>query len=381
MRIVPIHPEHASRLQQPSIDRTRASSPVLPSSPTNGAAVLLDRLGRPFTDLRISVTDRCNFRCPYCMPRTVYGPEHRFLPYDDILTFEELTRLAGVFASLGMRKLRITGGEPLMRKDLPRLISMLKDVAQRGGDPLDMALTTNGALLARHAAELKAAGLRRITVSLDALDDDLFRAMSDSQTSVTVVLEGIEAAQRVGLASVKVNMVVRRGCNEDQILPMAEYFSGQGVELRFIEYMDVGTSNGWRMHEVMSAPEMLTVLKRRFDLSSLAREPGDTAMRFIDRASGATFGIIASITSPFCGDCARLRLSSDGRLRTCLFAPDGHDLRALLRQGESDETLASFIARLWTARSDRYSEVRTSPHSHATDPAPGPRPEMSYIGG
>ncbi|MBA4109230.1 MAG: GTP 3',8-cyclase MoaA [Leptothrix sp. (in: Bacteria)] len=368
LRVFPIH-----------IERPYAASSVLLDHPPDHQAgdPLRDRLARPFTDLRISVTDRCNFRCVYCMPRTAFGPGHAFLPHAALLSFEELARLARLFAGLGMRKLRITGGEPLMRKDLPQLIGMLSAMQQDEGPPFDIAMTTNGSLLARHAAALKAAGLRRVTVSLDALDPKVFRTMSDTETPVDTVLEGIHQAHAAGLGPVKVNMVVRRGHNDRQILPMAEYFSRAGMELRFIEYMDVGSTNGWRTDEVTTAKEILAVLRQRFDLVPLPRESGDTAMRFIDRASGARFGIIASITSPFCGDCTRLRLSSDGQLHTCLFGANSHDLRARVRRGDDDEALRKFVARLWQERGDRYSEAR----AHHLQAASTPRAEMSYIGG
>lgn len=331
---------------------------------------LLDRLGRPLHDLRISVTDRCNFRCTYCMPRDKFGRDHPFLKHDDILRYEEIARLARIFSGLGIRKIRLTGGEPLMRKHLHRLIGMLADIPG-----LELTLTTNGALLARHADELKAAGLHRITVSLDALDDAIFRRMSDAGCGVAEVLAGIDAAETAGLP-IKVNMVVRRGLNDDQILPMTQHFHGSGHTLRFIEYMDVGSSNGWRMDEVFSASEILARIESRYPLQTLDRHtPDAVAERWRHADGGGEIGVIASVTRAFCHDCSRLRMSPEGKLFTCLFASSGHDLRALLREECSDPELAAWLASVWSARTDRYSELR----GNAT--APTQKIEMSYIGG
>jgi cyclic pyranopterin phosphate synthase len=341
-----------------------------PSRAPATGGLLVDRLGRPLHDLRISVTDRCNFRCTYCMPRDKFGRDHAFLHHNDILRYEEITRLASVFAGLGVRKIRLTGGEPLMRKHLPRLVGMLADIPG-----LELTLTTNGALLARHAADLKAAGLHRITVSLDALDDASFRRMSDAGCGVAEVLAGIDAAQAAGLP-IKVNMVVRRGLNDDQILPMARHFRGSGHSLRFIEYMDVGSSNGWRMDEVFSASEILARIGSEFPLEALDRQTPDAVAERWRYADGAgEIGVIASVTRAFCHDCSRLRMSPEGKLFTCLFASSGHDLRALLREGRNDAELAGWIAGVWSGRGDRYSELRGS----AT--APTQKIEMSYIGG
>ncbi len=339
-----------------------------PSSAAEGE--LLDGLGRPLHDLRISVTDRCNFRCTYCMPRDKFGRDHPFLSHDDILRYEEIARLASVFARLGVRKIRLTGGEPLMRKHLHRLVAMLAEIPG-----LELTLTANGALLARHAADLRAAGLHRITVSLDALDDASFRRMSDAGCGVNEVLAGIDAAAQAGLP-VKVNMVVRRGLNEDQILPMARHFRGSGHVLRFIEYMDVGSSNGWRMDEVFSAQEILDRLGSEFPLEALDRPTPDAVAERWRYADGAgEVGVIASVTRAFCRDCSRLRMSPEGKLFTCLFASTGHDLRALLREGRDDEALSAWIRSIWTTRGDRYSELRSSAAPERQ------KIEMSYIGG
>jgi len=332
---------------------------------------LLDTLGRPIRDLRISVTDRCNFRCVYCMPREVFGPEHPFLPRSEILSFEEIARLAGIFRDLGVRKLRLTGGEPLVRKDMTELVRLLA----RLGD-LDLTLTTNGSLLDRHAAALAEAGLSRVTVSLDALEDDVFRRMNDADVPVSRVLAGIAAAEAAGLAPIKVNMVVKRGMNEESVVPMAAHFRGTGHVLRFIEFMDVGTTNGWRMDDVVPAAEIVRRVHEAFPLEPLERTyRGEVAERWRYADGRGEIGVIASVTRAFCRDCTRARLSAEGSLYTCLYATKGTDLRALLRAGASDAELAETIRGAWRARADRYSELRTA----AT---PGlPKIEMSYIGG
>jgi cyclic pyranopterin phosphate synthase len=332
---------------------------------------LVDTLGRPVRDLRISVTDRCNFRCVYCMPKEVFGRDYPFLPRSELLTFEEIERVARAFAGLGVEKIRITGGEPLVRRDLETLVGLLARI-----DGLDLTLTTNGALLGRKAQALKDAGLKRVTVSLDSLDDDVFRAMNDVDFPVTRVLEGIDAARAAGLAPVKVNVVVKRGLNEESVLPMARHFHGTGVVLRFIEYMDVGHTNGWRLDDVVPAAEIVAAIDAELPLEPV--EPayrGEVANRWRYRDGGGEIGVIASVTQPFCGDCTRARLSADGHVYTCLFAVEGHDLRALLRGGASDEELSTVIADIWRARADRYSELRSA----AT--ADLPKVEMSYIGG
>ncbi len=331
----------------------------------------VDPLGRPLTDLRVSVTDRCNLRCGYCMPRELFGPDHAFLPRAELLTFEELERLVRVFAGLGVRKVRLTGGEPLLRRDLDQLVASLSAVP--GIE--DLALTTNGTLLPTHAASLAAAGLRRVTVSLDALDDATFRAVGDTPLPVTSVLEGIDAAQRVGLG-VKVNTVVQRGVNDDQIEPLAGWARDAGVTLRFIEFMDVGTTNGWNRSRVVPATEVVDRLAARYPLEPVGPAvAGEVAERFRYRDGAGEVGVIASVTRPFCRTCVRARLSAIGELFTCLFAATGHDLRAVLRGGADDEELGAAVAGVWAGRRDRASELRTE------QGLTGPRVEMSYIGG
>jgi GTP 3',8-cyclase len=334
------------------------------------AAGIVDRLGRPVRDLRISVTDRCNFRCVYCMPKEVYGREYRFLARRELLTFEEIERLARVFVALGVRKLRLTGGEPLVRREIERLVERLATIPD-----IDLTMTTNGSLLPQKARLLADAGLQRITTSLDSLDDTTFRAMNDVDFPLERVLSGIEAAAAAGLV-VKVNTVVKRGVNEDSVLPLARYFRESGHVLRFIEYMDVGHTNGWRLDDVVPAAEIVRLLDDEFGLEPI--EPayrGEVAQRWRYRDGAGEVGVIASVTQPFCGDCTRARLSAEGRLYTCLFALRGHDLRALLRGGASKAELSEAIAAHWTQRSDRYSELR----SEVT--ASLPKVEMSYIGG
>jgi GTP 3',8-cyclase len=331
---------------------------------------LEDRFGRPLRDLRVSVTDRCNFRCVYCMPKETFHRDYEFLRRTELLTFEEIERLARVFVAHGVEKIRITGGEPLVRRELERLIALLARIPG-----LDLTLTTNGALLAQKARALADAGLRRVTVSLDSLDDETFRAMNDVDFPVARVLAGIDAAEAAGLP-VKVNMVVKRGVNDDDVLAMAEHFRGSGHVLRFIEYMDVGHTNGWRLDEVMPASEIVRTIDAVFPLEPLdANYRGEVARRWRYCDGAGEIGLIASVTEPFCGDCSRARISAEGKLFTCLFAVKGHDLRALVRSGASDDEFAAAIGRIWRARSDRYSELR-SERTVAL-----PRVEMSYIGG
>jgi GTP 3',8-cyclase len=330
---------------------------------------ILDTLKRPLRDLRISVTDRCNFRCVYCMPKEVFGNDYRYLERTELLSFEEIERVARAAVKLGVEKLRITGGEPLVRRDVEQLIALL---AQLG---VEITLTTNGALLAAKAEALAAAGLRRITVSLDSLDDAPFRAMNDVDFPVQTVLAGIDAAREAGLP-VKVNCVVKRGVNEHQIIGLARYFRNTGDTLRFIEYMDVGHTNGWRMDDVVPAAEIVALLDQELSVEPV--EPGyrgEVAQRFRYRDGAGEVGVIASITQPFCGDCTRARLTAEGKLYTCLFAVRGHDLRALLREGASDEQIEDALAGIWRVRDDRYSEIRTAATT-AVD-----KVEMSYIGG
>ncbi len=328
-------------------------------------------MGRPLRDLRISVTDRCNFRCVYCMPKEFFGRDYSFLPKEEILSYEEIYRLARIFVGLGVQKIRLTGGEPLVRPQLERLVAMLATLPD-----VDLTMTTNGSLLQGKAQILKESGLGRITVSLDTLDPVVFAALNDVSFPVRRVLDGINAAASAGLRPLKVNMVVRRGYNEDSIVPMARFCRRQGHILRFIEYMDVGHTNGWRMDDVVPATEIVTILSAALPLAPLEPNyPGEVANRFAYLDGGGEVGVIASVTRPFCQDCTRARISADGRLFTCLFATAGHDLKSLIRAGTSDEEIAAALARIWRAREDRYSELRSA------ETLGIPKIEMSYIGG
>ncbi len=357
----------------------------LPHPPATGR--LLDTRGRPLRDLRISVTDRCNFRCSYCMPKEVFDKQYQYLPHDALLRFEEIVRLARIAAGHGVRKIRLTGGEPLLRKNIEILVAQLATLRDVDGQPLDLTLTTNGSLLARKSEALKAAGLQRVTVSLDGLDDAVFRSMNDVDFPVAAVLEGIEAARAAGLGPIKVNMVVQRGVNDHQILPMARHFRGSGVVLRFIEYMDVGATNGWRMDQVLPSAEVVQRIHAALPLVALQpAAPGETAERWgYVGADGqhdpqlGEIGVISSVTHAFCGDCNRARLSTEGKLYLCLFATQGHDLRALLRGGADDAEISAAMGQIWGARTDRYSELRGRGDGPATGAAR--RVEMSYIGG
>ncbi len=372
----------------PLVDqRIAALAAAVPTRPIAATGLLADTLGRPLRDLRISVTDRCNFRCSYCMPKEIFDKDYQYLPQGSLLNFEEITRTARMFTAHGVQKIRLTGGEPLLRKNLEVLIGMLSELRTVEGHPLDLTLTTNGSLLTRKAKALKDAGLQRVTVSLDGLDDAVFRQMNDVDFPVADVLAGIEAAQAAGLQHIKVNMVVKRGTNEHEILPMARHFRNSGVTLRFIEYMDVGATNGWRMDEVLPSAEVVKLIHAHMPLVQL--EPshiGETAERWgyakadgtHDQAAGE-IGVISSVTQAFCGDCNRARLSTEGKLYLCLFATQGYDLRALLRGGASDADLASAVGHIWQGRTDRYSELRAT---MAPDTSGGARRvEMSYIGG
>jgi cyclic pyranopterin phosphate synthase len=346
---------------------SRHDSDNVPS--INDRHVLHDALGRPLRDLRISVTDRCNFRCVYCMPRDVFGHDHAFLPRNALLSFEEIERIARIFVALGIRKIRITGGEPLLRKGIEKLIERLAKL------PVEIALTTNGSLLSKKAQTLKDAGMHRVTVSLDAFDDAIFQQMNDVDLAVAEVLQGIDAAAAAGLP-VKINCVVKRGTNDNQILPLARYFRHSGHILRFIEYMDVGNSNSWRMGEVLPSAEVIALIDKEFPLQAIEHSyAGEVAQRWRYRDGGGEIGVISSVTQAFCGSCTRLRLSADGYLYTCLFAQQGHDLRHLLRSGADEITLAHRLTDIWHARADRYSELRTA----AT--VTMQKIEMSYIGG
>ncbi len=343
----------------------------VPPIPFTTMEMTTDRLGRPLRDLRISVTDRCNFRCLYCMPKEIFGRDYRFLRRDQLLSFEEIERLARLFVEHGVEKIRLTGGEPLLRRDVEGLIARLALIPG-----LDLTLTTNGSLLPAKAKALRDAGLTRITVSLDSLDDTVFRAMNDVDFPVERVLAGIEAAAAAGLSPVKVNMVVRRGMNDESIVPMARFFRESGHILRFIEYMDVGSSNGWRLDDVVPADEVVALIDAELPLEAVEPNyPGEVATRWRYRDGGGEIGVIASVTRPFCGGCTRARLSAEGSLFTCLFAARGHDLRGPLREGASDEEISAAIGGVWGRRADRYSEIRSA----AT--ASRPKVEMSYIGG
>lgn len=358
--IKPIHPEKPSQVAQ------AAGHP------------LTDRLNRPLHDLRISVTDRCNFRCTYCMPRETFGSDHPFLERSQLLTFEEIARVARIFRGLGVEKVRVTGGEPLLRRNLERLIEMLADIPG-----LDLTLTTNGSLLAQKAKLLKDAGLKRVTVSLDSLDDRVFRAMNGTDFPVAKVLEGIDAAADAGLAPVKINMVVKRGLNDDSIVAMARRFKDTGHILRFIEYMDVGKSNGWRMDDVVSAQEIIRRIQPEMPLEPVAPNyAGEVAERWRYRDGSGEIGLIASVTRAFCRDCTRMRLSAEGSLYTCLFATNGHDIRAMIRGNHADADIADTLAGVWRQRQDHYSEIRTADTTTAAAGAlPLEKIEMSYIGG
>ena len=379
-RFVPLIDQRPAALQVPGA----AFDPV---SAMQARGLVSDARGRELRDLRISVTDRCNFRCTYCMPKEIFDKDYPYLPHASLLSFEEITRIARTFVAHGVQKIRLTGGEPLLRKNIEILIEQLAALRTPDGHPLDLTLTTNGSLLARKARALKDAGLQRVTVSLDGLDDAVFRSMNDVDFPVAEVLDGIQAAAEAGLGPIKINMVVKRGTNDHEIIRMARHFKGTGVVLRFIEYMDVGATNGWRMNDVLPSAEVIALLQREFSLVALeASAPGETAQRWgyadslgnHDRTAGE-IGVISSVTQAFCGDCNRARLSTEGRLYLCLFASQGYDLRTLLRNGSDDATLASAVGHIWSGRTDRYSEMRGA---QAADTGSGARRvEMSYIGG
>ncbi len=352
------------------------SIPPIPEQAPSPVGLLADLRGRRLHDLRISVTDRCNFRCTYCMPKAVFGKEYAFLPQSSLLSFEEIERLVRVFVAHGVEKIRLTGGEPLLRKNLERLIELLAALRTPAGQPLDLTLTTNGSLLARKAVALREAGLHRVTISLDALDETLFQRMNDVDFPVSDVLQGIAAAERAGFTSLKINMVVKRGVNDSQIVPMARHFRRSGHVVRFIEFMDVGASNGWQMDDVVPSAEVVRLIHEDQPLVSLQPNyVGEVAERWAYQDGTGEIGVISSVSQPFCSDCSRARLSTEGRLYTCLFATAGHDLRALLRGGFDDTQIAAAVGHLWARRDDRYSEIRSS----AT--APLRKIEMSYIGG
>ena len=377
------------------VDQRKGSLTIPAAAGAGPSGLVKDGLGRPLRDLRISVTDRCNFRCSYCMPKEVFDKDYAYLPHSALLSFEEITRIAQQFVGLGVQKIRLTGGEPLLRKNLELLIAQLAALRTTEGAPLDITLTTNGSLLARKAQALKAAGLQRVTVSLDGLDDAVFKKMNDVDFPVADVLAGIQAAQEAGLGPIKVNMVVKRGTNDHEILPMARHFQGTGVVLRFIEYMDVGATNGWRMDEVVPSADVIALLRSEMPLVALeACAPGETAQRWgYANADGqydptlGEVGVISSVTQAFCGDCNRARLSTEGQLYLCLFASQGYDLRGLVRSPANAETsagtdkaLGDAIRAIWQGRADRYSLLRSAmpPDTQGTGAR---RVEMSYIGG
>jgi cyclic pyranopterin phosphate synthase len=379
--------EQASKAQGRVIPIRTSASPAARPLPRAESALAddaapLDQLGRPLRDLRISVTDRCNFRCGYCMPRASFGPKHAFLPHSELLSFEEITRVASMTMALGVRKIRLTGGEPLLRKDIESLISLLAELRTPDGLPPELALTTNGSMLKRKAQSLKQAGLTRVTVSLDALDDATFERMSDSNIKVADVLDGIEAAQAAGLGPIKVNMVVQRGVNDQEILPMARHFRHTGIDLRFIEFMDVGQTNQWQMNHVLPSADVRARIQQEFALRPLSTsQASDTAERWAYQDGAGHLGFISSVTKAFCGDCTRLRMSTEGRLYTCLFASEGYELRSLLKDpAMEDDQIAARVAALWAMRDSRYSQMRTSGNTD-TPTAAAPRIEMSYIGG
>ena len=338
---------------------------------TPSAVITRDRLDRPLRDLRISITDRCNFRCVYCMPKETFGSDYQFLERSALLSFEEIARLARIFTRHGIEKIRLTGGKPLVRRNVEQLIALLSGIPG-----LDLTLTTNGSLLTKKAAALRKAGLKRITISLDSLDDVVFKAMNDVDFPVSRVIDGIDAAAAAGMLPIKINMVVKRGLNEDSIVPMARFFRERGHILRFIEYMDVGATNGWRMDDVVSAREIVDRISAEMPLEPAdPNYTGEVAERWRYKDGSGEIGVIASVTQAFCRDCTRARISTEGQIYTCLFATQGHDLRALLRGGASDDEIHAAIGKVWTNRSDRYSEIR------GKQTAPLKKIEMSYIGG
>jgi len=362
----------------PLLDARRAA-PIATPGAVASVGPVADGRGRYMRDLRISITDRCNFRCTYCMPKTVFGRDYPFLPRDELLSFEEITRIARIFVAQGVTKIRLTGGEPLLRRNIERLIEMLAAIPG-----LELTLTTNGSLLAKKAQNLRDAGLQRVTVSLDALDDPTFRKMNDVDFPVAEVLEGIAAAEVAGLGPLKVNMVVKRGTNDHAILPMARHFrsspANAGHIVRFIEYMDVGSSNGWKLDEVMPSAEVLKLIGDEMPLAAVdPNYPGEVAERWRYLDGGGEIGVISSVTQAFCSSCTRVRLSTDGSLYTCLFATNGHDLRGLLRAGRSDGEIGAALGALWSERTDNYSEQRSAESTSLSTALK--KIEMSYIGG
>ena len=368
-RVIPLIDE-----RQRQIDSLVPDIPEQLLAPTG---LLSDHLDRQLHDLRISVTDRCNFRCTYCMPKEVFDKDYPYLAHGDLLSFEEIVRIAKIYITHGVEKIRLTGGEPLLRKHIEKLIAMLADLKTRSGQPIDLTLTTNGSLLRKKAQALKDAGLKRITVSLDGLDDVIFKKMNDVDFPVSDVLDGIAAAQEAGFTNIKVNMVVKKGTNDQEIIPMANYFKNTPIVLRFIEFMDVGASNGWNMSEVLSSAEVINKIHSVHPLRNLnPNYTGEVVERWEYADGSGEVGVISSVTQAFCKDCTRARLSTEGKMYLCLFATQGFDLKELLRQGKSDLEISNAIAQIWQGRSDRYSELRGSPKLNDR-----PKVEMSYIGG
>jgi len=361
----------------PLVDQRAARpAPIILTHALNPGGALADTRGRLLRDLRISVTDRCNFRCTYCMPKSAFNQDYPFLPKSELLSFEEITRMARLFAAHGVEKIRLTGGEPLLRKNLEVLIEMLAALKTHDGKSLDITLTTNASLLAKKAQALKAAGLQRVSVSLDSLDEAVFRAMNDVDFPVADVLKGIDAAHAAGFAPIKINMVVKKGVNDQDIVAMARHFKGSGHIVRFIEFMDVGSSNGWRMSDVVPSAEIVRRISAEMPLiAAEPNYPSEVAERWAYADGSGEIGVISSVTQAFCSTCTRARLSTEGRLYTCLFAQSGHDLRAHMRSGKSDAQIAAAIGLVWSQRADRYSEIRTE------ETARMKKIEMSYIGG
>ena len=362
------------------IDEGNGLTPSIPKELITPHGHTKDARGRTLRDLRISVTDRCNFRCTYCMPKEVFDKNYPYLSHQELLSFEEITRLTSIFSTLGVEKIRLTGGEPLLRKNLELLIGMLADIRTPAGKPLDLTLTTNGSILRKKAAELKAAGLQRLTISLDGLNDEIFKKMNDVDFPVADVLDGIAAAQEVGFENIKVNMVVKKGTNDHEIIPMATHFKNSGIILRFIEFMDVGSSNGWNMAEVLPSKEVITRINEVFPLEPIeANYSGEVAQRWRYIDGSGEIGVISSVTQTFCHECTRARISTDGQMYQCLFANQGYDFKTMLRSGRSDLEIANAIMNTWSYRDDHYSEIRGS---HTAKLSTGNRKvEMSYIGG
>ena len=361
------------------LDEGKGLKPSIPGQLVAANNSTKDTRGRPLRDLRISVTDRCNFRCTYCMPKEIFDKDYPYLSHNELLSFEEITRLTKIFASLGVEKIRLTGGEPLLRKNLEVLVEMLAKIRTTADQPLDLTLTTNGSILRKKAAALKAAGLHRLTISLDGLNDDVFKKMNDVDFPVTDVLDGIAAAQEAGFTNLKVNMVVKKGTNDQEIIGMAKHFKGSGVTLRFIEFMDVGSSNGWDMSQVLPSQEVANRINAVFPIEPIeANYPGEVAQRWRYVDGSGEIGFISSVTQTFCHECTRARISTDGQMYLCLFANEGFDFKTLLRSDRTDLEIANAIMSTWSGRNDHYSEIRGS---NTAGSKSSRKVEMSYIGG